>query len=110
METLQLCNFCKFGARGLGFGTVVTNIILPLIQNFGTIRTTLTSYKYPKTPQNTLNMNLWIFLQIYSFCKFGARGLGFGTMMTIILLWIRNFGKNRTTLTPYKSHKTPKTL
>ena len=39
-----------------------------------------------------------------------ARRLGFGTLFTnIILLWIRNFEKNRTTPTPKKNQKTPKT-
>ena len=43
-----------------------------------------------------------------SFCNFGAL-LGFGTLFTnTILLWIRNFEKNRTTPTPKKNQKTPK--
>ena len=44
-----------------------------------------------------------------NFCNFGATFLGFGTLFTnIILLWIRNFEKNRTTPTPKKTQKTPK--
>ena len=44
-----------------------------------------------------------------NFCNFGATLLGFGTLFTnIILLWIRNFEKNRTTPTPKKTQKTPK--
>jgi len=44
-----------------------------------------------------------------NFCNFGATFLGFGTLFTnIILLWIRNFEKNRTTPTPQKNQKTPK--
>ena len=44
-----------------------------------------------------------------NFCNFGATLLGFGTLFTnIILLWIRNFEKNRTTPTPKKNQKTPK--
>ena len=44
-----------------------------------------------------------------NFCNFGATLLGFGTLFTnIILLWIRNFEKNRTTPTPQKNQKTPK--
>ena len=36
-----------------------------------------------------------------NFCNFGATLLGFGTMFTnIIVHGIRNFGKNRITLTP----------
>ena len=59
METLRLCNFCKFGARGLEFGTMFTNIILLWIQNFGKNWTTLIPLEIPLNPQNTLNMNLW---------------------------------------------------
>merc|ERR1712212_784866 len=44
-----------------------------------------------------------------NFCNFGATLLEFGTLFTnIILLWIRNFEKNRTTPTPKKTQKTPK--
>ena len=50
METLRLYFFCRFGARGWRFGTVFTNIILPWIRKFGTIGTTPTTKKYPKTP------------------------------------------------------------
>merc|ERR1712105_306441 len=43
-----------------------------------------------------------------NFCNFGATLLGFGTLFTnIILLWIRNFEKHRTTPTPQKCPKTP---
>ena len=51
-------------------------------------------------------------LRLYNFCNFGATLLGFGTVFTnIILHGIRNFGKNRITLTPQKCPKTPqKTL
>ena len=42
METLRLCNFCKFGARGLEFGTMFTNIILLWILDFGKNWTSLT--------------------------------------------------------------------
>ena len=45
-------------------------------------------------------------LQWDNFCNFGATLLGFGTLFTnIILLWIRNFEKNRTTPTPQKTQK-----
>ena len=48
-------------------------------------------------------------LQWDNFCNFGATLLVFGTLFTnIILLWIRNFEKNRTTPTPKKNQKTPK--
>ena len=48
-------------------------------------------------------------LQWDNFRNFGATLLGFGTLFTnIILLWIRNFEKNRTTPTPKKNQKTPK--
>ena len=102
METLRLYNFCRFGARGLGFGTVFTNIILLWIRNFEKNRTTPTPQKTPKTPQNTQNIyELMETSRLCNFCKLGDRGLEFGTMFTnIILLWIRNFGKNWTTLTP----------
>ena len=50
-------------------------------------------------------------LRLCNFCNFGATLLGFGTVFTnIILLWIRNFEKNRTTPTPQKNQKPPKTL
>ena len=40
-------------------------------------------------------------LRLCNFCNFGATLLGFGTVFTnIILHGIRNFGKNRITLTP----------
>merc|ERR1712105_565902 len=43
-----------------------------------------------------------------NFCNFGATLLGFGTLFTnIILLWIRNFEKNRTPPTPTKNPKNP---
>ena len=43
-------------------------------------------------------------LRLYNFCNFAATLLGFGTVFTnIILLWIRNFEKNRTTPTPQKN-------
>merc|ERR1712212_826268 len=43
-----------------------------------------------------------------NFCNFGATFLGFGTLFTnIILLWIRNCEKNRTTPTPKKTQKNP---
>ena len=55
------------------------------------------------------NQNWLISLQWDNFCDFGATFLGFGTLFTnIILLWIRNFEKNRTTPTPKKTQKTPK--
>ena len=42
--------------------------------------------------------HLW---ELSNFCNFGATLLGFGTVFTnIILHGIRNFGKNRITLTP----------
>ena len=66
METLRLCNFCNFGATLLEFGTVFTNIILHGIRNFGKNRITLTPQKCPKTPQNTLNMNLTIIFSFFS--------------------------------------------
>ena len=45
-------------------------------------------------------------LRLYNFCRFGARGLGFGTVFTnIILLWIQNFEENWTTPTPQKKQK-----
>ena len=98
METLRLCNFCRFGARSLEFGTVVSNIILPWIRNFGTILTTL---KIPQNPQKHFEYGLMETLRLYNFCKFGATLLGFGTVFTnIIVHGIRNFGKNRITLTP----------
>ena len=41
---------------------------------------------------------------IMQLCKFGATVLRFGTVFTkIILLWIRNFANNGTTLTPLKT-------
>merc|ERR1712212_834281 len=44
-----------------------------------------------------------------NFCNFGATFLGFGTLFTnIILLWIRNFEKKRSTPTSKKNQKTPK--
>ena len=50
-------------------------------------------------------------LRLCNFCNFGATLLGFGTVFTnIILLWIRNFEKNRTTPTPKKYPKLPKHL
>ena len=58
METLRLYNFCRFGARGLGFGTVFTNIILLWIRNFEKNWSIPTPPKTPKTPKNTFNMNL----------------------------------------------------
>ena len=54
METLRLYNFCRFGARGLGFGTVFTNIILPWIRNFEKNRTTPTPPKKTKNPKKRL--------------------------------------------------------
>ena len=40
-------------------------------------------------------------LRLCNFCNFGATLLGFGTVFTnIIVHGIRNFGKNRITLTP----------
>ena len=42
-----------------------------------------------------------------NFSEFGATGLVF---TNIILLWIRNFGKNQTTLAPKKKPKPLKTL
>ena len=48
-------------------------------------------------------------LQWDNFCNFGATLLRFGTLFTnIILLYIRNSEKNRTTPTPQKNQKTPK--
>ena len=51
-------------------------------------------------------------LRLCNFCNVGATLLEFGTVFTnIILHGIRNFGKNRITLTPQKCPKTPqKTL
>ena len=47
-------------------------------------------------------------LRLCNFCNFGATLLGFGIVFTnIILLWIRNFEKNRTTPTPHKCPKAP---
>ena len=66
METLQWDNFCNFGATLLGFGTLFTNIILLWIRNFEKNRTTPTTQKCPKTPQNTLNMNLTIIFSFFS--------------------------------------------
>ena len=66
METLRLCNFCNFGATLLEFGTVFTNIILLWIRNFEKNWTTPTPQKCPKTPQNTLNMNLTIIFSFFS--------------------------------------------
>ena len=55
------------------------------------------------------NQNWLISLQWDNFCDFGATFSGFGTLFTnIILLWIRNFEKNRTTPTPQKNQKNPK--
>ena len=61
METLRLYNFCRFGARGLGSGTVFSNIILPWIRNFEKNRSTLTPQKKQKTPKK----DLWIFTMGY---------------------------------------------
>merc|ERR1712087_1049934 len=50
-------------------------------------------------------------LRLCNFCNFGATLLGFGILFTnIILLWIRNSEKNRTTPTPQKNKNPPKTL
>ena len=55
METLQLYNFCRFGPRGLGFGTVFTSIILLWIRNFKKIGP-------PQPPQeNQKTKKKWIF-------------------------------------------------
>merc|ERR1719187_863309 len=60
--------------------------------------------KNPK-PQKTLIETL----RLCNFCNFGATLLGFGTVFTnIILHGFRNFGKNRITLTPLKTPKTPR--
>ena len=101
MEILQLCNFCNFGATLLEFRTMITNIILLWIQNFGKNWTTLTPYKYLKTPQNTSNEYEFIDSSwLYNYSMVWARGLGLGILLTILLLWIRNFSGNRTTLIP----------
>merc|ERR1711888_315895 len=48
-------------------------------------------------------------LQWDNFCNFGATLLRFGTLFTnIILLWIRNFEKNRTPPPPKKKKKKKK--
>ena len=50
-------------------------------------------------------------LRLCNFCNFGATLLEFGTVFTnIILHGIRNFGKNRITLTPKNAPKPPKKL
>merc|ERR1712212_815607 len=58
--------------------------------------------KKPKKPQKkTYGFSRWDILPMLI-----ARRLGFGTVFTnIILLWIRNFEKNRTTPTPKKTQK-----
>ena len=62
----------------------------------------------PKPPKH-FEYELMETLRWDNFCNFGATLLGFGTLFTnIILLWIRNFEKNRTTPTPQKNQKTPK--
>merc|ERR1712055_480182 len=105
MGTLRWDNFCNFGATLLGFGTLFTNIILLWIRNFEKNRTTPTPKKNPKKNQKkTYGFSRWDILPMLI-----ARRLGFGTVFTnIILLWIRNFEKNRTTPTPKKTQKNPK--
>ena len=104
METLLLYNFCRFGARGLGSGTVFTNIILPWIRSFEENWTTQTPQKNTKNPLIGHGFSRWDNLP-----TLWVRRLGFGTVFTnIILLWIRNFEENPTTPTPQKNQKTPK--
>merc|ERR1712087_440555 len=99
MGTLQWDNFCNFGATLLGFGTLFTNIILLWIRNFEKNRTTPTPKKNKQ--KKTYGFSRWDILPMLI-----ARRLGFGTVFTnIILLWIRNFEKNRTTPTPKKTQK-----
>jgi hypothetical protein len=69
METLQLCNFCNFGATLLEFGTVFTNIILPWIRNFEKNRTTPTPQKNQKTPKKDMD-----FLNGITFQHFEVEG------------------------------------
>merc|ERR1712212_1465695 len=60
--------------------------------------------KKPQNPQKTLMETL----RLCNFCNFGATLVEFGTVFTnIILHGIRNFGKNRITLTPQKCPKNP---
>ena len=87
METLQLLNFCKFEARGLGLGTVFINIILLCIWTFGT-----NPLKIPQNLQNTLSVsmnsdssplyNYWIDQRQYS---------AFGNISIFFLLFLHFF-------------------
>ena len=55
----------------------------------------------PQNPLKHFEYELMETLRLYNFCNFGATLLGFGTVFTnIIVHGIRNFGKNRITLTP----------
>ena len=51
MGTLRWDDFCNFGATLLRFGTLLSNIILPWIQNFEKSRTAPTQKKTQKLEQ-----------------------------------------------------------
>merc|ERR1739838_762589 len=79
--------------------------ILLWIRNFEKNRTTPTPKKKPKkTQKKTYGFSRWDILPMLI-----ARRLRFGRVFTnIILLWIQNFEKNRTTPTPKKNPKNSK--
>merc|ERR1712212_461194 len=104
IETLRWDNFCNFGATHLGFGTLFTNIILLWIRNSEKIGPPQPPQKTKKPQKKTYGFSRWDILPMLI-----ARRLGFGTVFTnIILLWIRNFEKNRTTQPPKKKKKKKK--
>ena len=113
MDLWKLCDYITSVNLELHFWDLVQCLLISFC--FGS--EILVQFGQPQPPKNTpkppkhFEYELMETLRLYNFCRFGARGLGFGTVFTnIILLWIRNFEKNRTTPTPKKYPKLPKHL
>ena len=111
MNLWKLCDYITF----VDLDLEVWDLVQCLLISFCFGSEILVQFGQPQPPKNTpkppkhFEYELMETLRLYNFCRFGARGLGFGTVFTnIILLWIRNFEKNWTTPTPPKKPKTSK--
>merc|ERR1712208_52110 len=101
----KLCDFVTFVILELHFWNLVQCLLISFC--FGSeilkkIRPPQPPKKPKIPPKKTYGFSRWDNLP-----TLGVRRLGFGTVFTnIVLLWIRNFEKNRTTPTPQKNQKT----